>query len=49
MGRQLSPAVHGWPDRFQVVLTMPELALPPVHFLLTGADERVSRAREATG
>lgn len=39
-GRLLSMAVHGQPQWFQVVLTVIELALPPVYFWLSTADER---------
>jgi hypothetical protein len=40
MGRLLSLAEHGWPQWFQIVLGALELGLPPVFFLLAGADER---------
>ncbi|RSS88888.1 DUF4345 domain-containing protein [Streptomyces sp. WAC05950] len=39
-GRLLSLAVHGWPHGFQVGLLVVELVLPPLYFLLAGADER---------
>ncbi|MFJ5031036.1 DUF4345 domain-containing protein [Streptomyces sp. NPDC088560] len=43
VGRLLSLAVHGWPQWFQIVLTVIELALPPVFLWLAGAQERASR------
>ncbi|MFD9106407.1 DUF4345 domain-containing protein [Streptomyces virginiae] len=42
-GRLLSLAVHGWPHGFQVGLLVVELVLPPLYFLLAGADERAHR------
>ncbi|MFE0464452.1 DUF4345 domain-containing protein [Kitasatospora sp. NPDC058965] len=39
-GRLLSLAVVGWPNWFQVPLTVLELGLPPVYFWLAGAEER---------
>lgn len=50
VGRLLSLAAHGWPDRFQVVLTVIELILPPIWFWLADADERGARqpAQEAS-
>ncbi|MEU6979433.1 MULTISPECIES: DUF4345 domain-containing protein [unclassified Streptomyces] len=48
VGRLLSLAVHGWPHWFQVALTVIELLLPPVLFLLADADERSSPARRRT-
>ncbi|MEU7017669.1 DUF4345 domain-containing protein [Streptomyces sp. NPDC046385] len=45
VGRLLSLAVNGWPHWFQVALTVIELLLPPVLFLLADADERSSRER----
>jgi hypothetical protein len=43
VGRLLSLAVHGWPQWFQIVLAVIELALPPVFFWLADADERAQR------
>jgi hypothetical protein len=40
VGRLLSLAARGWPDGFQVVLTVVELVLPPVFFWLADAEER---------
>ncbi|MFF8263812.1 hypothetical protein [Streptomyces virginiae] len=31
--------MHGWPHGFQVGLLVVELALPPLYFLLAGADK----------
>ncbi|MFE1412243.1 DUF4345 domain-containing protein [Streptomyces sp. NPDC058746] len=42
-GRLMSLAVHGWPQGFQVVLTVIELVLPPVYFWLADADEKAAR------
>ena len=39
-GRLLSLAVHGWPQWFQIALTVIELGLPPVFFWLAAAQER---------
>ncbi|MBB5911759.1 hypothetical protein BJY24_000626 [Nocardia transvalensis] len=39
-GRLLSMAIHGAPHWFQIVLTVLELGLPPVYFLLADADEK---------
>ncbi|MFD0147141.1 MULTISPECIES: DUF4345 domain-containing protein [unclassified Streptomyces] len=48
VGRLLSLAVHGRPHGFQIALTVIELGLPPVLFLLAGAEERAARtARDA--
>lgn len=44
-GRLLSLARHGWPHWFQVVLTVIELALPPVYLWLADAEERVLAGR----
>ncbi|WP_413084872.1 DUF4345 domain-containing protein [Streptomyces caniferus] len=44
-GRLLSMAFHGPPQGFQSVLTVLELALPPVYFWLSAADERAVAAR----
>jgi hypothetical protein len=41
VGRLLSLAVHGWPQWFQIALTVIELVLPPVFFWLADAEERV--------
>lgn len=49
VGRLLSLAAHGWPHWFQVALTVIELLLPPVLFLLADADERSFRARRPAG
>lgn len=43
-GRLLSLAVHGWPDGFQVALTVVELVMPPLYFWLADADEKAQRA-----
>ncbi|WP_441246932.1 DUF4345 domain-containing protein [Kitasatospora sp. McL0602] len=43
-GRLLSLAVHGWPQGFQVVLSVIELVLPPVFFWLADAEERLAVA-----
>ncbi|MGV9322951.1 DUF4345 domain-containing protein [Streptomyces sp. NPDC003660] len=40
VGRLLSLAVHGWPQWFQIALTVMELSLAPVLLLLAGAEER---------
>ncbi|MCX5450045.1 DUF4345 domain-containing protein [Streptomyces nigrescens] len=45
LGRLLSMAVHGSPQGFQTALTVLELALPPLYFLLASADERAAAAR----
>ncbi|AWN26888.1 DUF4345 domain-containing protein [Streptomyces sp. NEAU-S7GS2] len=45
LGRLLSMAVHGSPQWFQTALTVLELALPPLYFLLASADERAAAAR----
>ncbi|MER5974734.1 DUF4345 domain-containing protein [Streptomyces sp. NPDC002055] len=45
VGRLLSLAVHGQPHWFQILLTAVELALPPVCFWLSGADERANADR----
>jgi len=42
--RLLSLAVHGWPQWFQIALTVIELSLPPVFFWLADAEERVPRS-----
>ncbi|MDT0460439.1 DUF4345 domain-containing protein [Streptomyces sp. DSM 41527] len=42
IGRLLSMAVHGPPQGFQTVLTVLELALPPLYFWLSDADERAA-------
>src|SRR5438094_502998 len=39
VGRLLSMAIQGQPQWFQVVLTVVELALPPLFFGLSAADE----------
>ncbi|MFI7120768.1 DUF4345 domain-containing protein [Amycolatopsis sp. NPDC049868] len=41
-GRLLSLAVHGEPHWFQIALTVIELALPPLYFVLATADEKAS-------
>ncbi|MCX5009749.1 DUF4345 domain-containing protein [Streptomyces sp. NBC_00555] len=43
-GRLLSLAVHGWPNGFQVALTLVELVMPPLYFWLADADEKAHRA-----
>ncbi|MFI8825618.1 DUF4345 domain-containing protein [Streptomyces sp. NPDC053431] len=43
VGRLLSLAAHGWPQWFQVALTVIELGLPPVFFWLADAEERNRR------
>ncbi|MFJ3231178.1 DUF4345 domain-containing protein [Streptomyces sp. NPDC086787] len=43
VGRLLSLAAHGWPQWFQIVLAVLELALPPVYFWLADAEERAVR------
>ncbi|MEU8999367.1 DUF4345 domain-containing protein [Streptomyces caniferus] len=45
VGRLLSMVFHGPPQGFQSVLTALELALPPVYFWLSAADERAVAAR----
>jgi hypothetical protein len=47
LARVLSLAVHGWPQWFQVVLAVIELATPPVLFWLANADERAAAERTA--
>jgi hypothetical protein len=47
IGRVLSVAVHGWPHWFQVPLSALELALPPLLFWLSTADERSTRETAA--
>ncbi|MFG2832577.1 DUF4345 domain-containing protein [Streptomyces sp. NPDC048434] len=42
VGRLLSMAVHGSPQWFQIVLTLLELALPPLYFWLSAADQRTA-------
>ncbi|MET7540550.1 DUF4345 domain-containing protein [Streptomyces sp. NPDC005507] len=49
IGRVLSVAVHGWPHWFQVPLSALELALPPLFFWLSTADERRTRETAADG
>ncbi|MFD5125729.1 DUF4345 domain-containing protein [Streptomyces sp. NPDC058385] len=49
IGRVLSVAVHGWPHWFQVPLSALELALPPLLFWLSTADERRTREAAADG
>ncbi|OLZ61367.1 hypothetical protein AV521_43780 [Streptomyces sp. IMTB 2501] len=44
VGRLLSLAVRGWPQWFQIVLTVIELSLPMVFFWLADADERAVRS-----
>ncbi len=44
LGRLLSMLVHGQPHSFQVMLTVIELALPPLLLWLAPADERVHLA-----
>ncbi len=44
LGRLVSLVVHGQPHWFQVVLTVLELALPPVFLWLSSSDERAHRA-----
>ncbi len=44
LGRLVSLLAHGQPHWFQVVLTVLELALPPVFLWLSPADERAHRA-----
>jgi hypothetical protein len=46
-GRLLSLALHGWPQWFQIALTVIELGLPPVYFWLAAADERACRDETA--
>ncbi|EYT81427.1 hypothetical protein CF54_19590 [Streptomyces sp. Tu 6176] len=48
-GRLLSLAVDGRPHWFQLVLTVPELGLPPVFFWLAAADERELRDAAPVG
>ncbi|WP_081982742.1 DUF4345 domain-containing protein [Streptacidiphilus albus] len=45
-GRVLSLALHGWPQWFQIVLSVLELGLPPVYFWLAKADERAAGATD---
>ncbi|MFE6743062.1 DUF4345 domain-containing protein [Streptomyces tubercidicus] len=47
LGRLLSMAVHGPPQWFQIALTVVELVLPPLYFLLAGADERAAANRSS--
>lgn len=49
VGRILSMALHGRPQWFQVALTVIELAVPPLYFWLSTADEKAAatRLREA--
>ncbi|MHA6765058.1 DUF4345 domain-containing protein [Streptacidiphilus sp. PAMC 29251] len=42
-GRLISLAVHGWPQWFQVVLTVIELVMPPLYFWLADAEEKALR------
>ncbi|MET7926003.1 DUF4345 domain-containing protein [Streptomyces sp. NPDC005349] len=49
IGRVLSVAVHGWPHWFQVPLSALELALPPLFFWLSTADERRTKDAAAGG
>ncbi|WP_042381711.1 DUF4345 domain-containing protein [Streptacidiphilus melanogenes] len=44
VGRLLSLALHGWPQWFQIALSVIELGLPPVYFWLAPADERATKA-----
>ncbi|HUR09059.1 MAG TPA: DUF4345 domain-containing protein [Nonomuraea sp.] len=44
VGRLLSLAVYGWPQWFQIALTVIELSLPPVFFWLADAEERALRS-----
>lgn len=44
VGRLISLAVHGWPQWFQIALTVIELILPPVFFWLADAEERALRS-----
>ncbi|MFE0381302.1 DUF4345 domain-containing protein [Streptomyces inhibens] len=48
-GRILSMALYGRPQWFQVALTVIELAMPPLYFWLSTADEQAAatRLREA--
>lgn len=45
LARLVSIAVHGVPNWFMLTLLVIELVLPPVYFVLAGADERSSRVR----
>ncbi|MER5344330.1 DUF4345 domain-containing protein [Streptomyces mirabilis] len=40
LGRLISLAVHGWPQWFQIALTVIELGLPPALFWLAPSEER---------
>ncbi|WP_020668146.1 DUF4345 domain-containing protein [Amycolatopsis nigrescens] len=40
VGRLLSLAIYGWPQWFQIALTVIELVLPPLYFWLSTADEK---------
>ncbi|WP_433889946.1 DUF4345 domain-containing protein [Streptomyces sp. CA-111067] len=44
VGRLISLAEHGWPQWFQIALTVIELGLPPVFFWLADAEEGPSGA-----
>ncbi|MEU6949909.1 DUF4345 domain-containing protein [Streptomyces sp. NPDC046316] len=43
VGRLLSLATHGRPHDFQIALTVLELGLPPLLFVLADAEERAAR------
>ncbi|MGX5211620.1 DUF4345 domain-containing protein [Streptomyces violaceus] len=49
MGRLVSLAVHGWPQWFQIVLTVIELVLPPFFFWLADAEERAALDSDTEG
>jgi hypothetical protein len=49
LGRLISLAVHGWPQWFQIVLTVIELGLPPVLFWLAPSEEREYEMEEVAG
>ncbi|MGD3106139.1 DUF4345 domain-containing protein [Streptomyces sp. YGL11-2] len=48
IGRVLSVLVHGWPHWFQIPLSALELALPPLYFWLSTADERAPAEEKGT-
>ncbi|MGW2651989.1 DUF4345 domain-containing protein [Streptomyces sp. NPDC001393] len=48
-GRVISIAVQGWPQWFQVVLSVIELVLPPVYFWLADSEEQVALTQVMPG
>ncbi|MEU9544914.1 protein of unknown function [Streptomyces sp. OV198] len=49
LGRLISLAVHGWPQWFQIALTVIELGLPPALFWLAPSEEREHDMEEVAG